>query len=295
MVRGICAGDAKSISAKSFVAGPLFNLEQNYGSIFRGLLKRKLKGESPKFSSSKSELVQRVRAEKWNVWSLEGGLETLIQSLAAKLKTDGIDIVLEHELQEIDPKLGKVQDSDFTIWSTPAFETAKHVPEPFQSTLNSIPFVDVAVINFLFSNGSLIQDPGFGFLVPSNQVDVPILGVIFDTCSFPQHNQTIFTVMLGGFWFEKLFGKNPNPSDLESIALENLRKIMKFQDEPSEVVTKIHRNAIAQYTVGHWHRVQELREKAQDYPLAFVGSSYDGVGVNDAIMSSKNQIENRIK
>ena len=37
--------------------------------------------------------------------------------------------------------------------------------------------------------------------------------------------------MLGGFWFEKLFGKNPNPADLESIALENLRKIMKFQDE----------------------------------------------------------------
>ena len=54
MVRGICAGDAKSISAKSFVAGPMFNLEQNYGSVFRGMLKRKLKGESPKIVPSKS-------------------------------------------------------------------------------------------------------------------------------------------------------------------------------------------------------------------------------------------------
>ena len=48
MVRGICAGNAKEISAKAFVAGPLFELEQEYGGIFKGLLKRKLQGKSPK-------------------------------------------------------------------------------------------------------------------------------------------------------------------------------------------------------------------------------------------------------
>ena len=57
MVRGVCAGDAKAISAKAFVAGPMFNLEQNYGSVFRGMLKRKLKGESPKIVPSKSVSV----------------------------------------------------------------------------------------------------------------------------------------------------------------------------------------------------------------------------------------------
>ena len=48
MVRGICAGNAKEISAKAFVAGPLFELEQEYGGIFKGLMKRKLQGKSPK-------------------------------------------------------------------------------------------------------------------------------------------------------------------------------------------------------------------------------------------------------
>ena len=48
MVRGICAGNAKEISAKAFVAGPLFELEQEYGGIFKGLLKRKMLGKSPK-------------------------------------------------------------------------------------------------------------------------------------------------------------------------------------------------------------------------------------------------------
>ena len=41
-------------------------------------------------------------------------------------------------------------------------------------------------------------------------------------------------------------------------------------------------------------RVKKLRElttKHAKLPLAFVGSAYDGVGLNDAIMSSKTQVQ----
>ena len=44
------------------------------------------------------------------------------------------------------------------------------------------------------------------------------------------------------------------------------------------------------YTVPK--RVEKLRElttKAR-LPIAFVGSAFDGVGLNDAIMSSKNEV-----
>ena len=61
MVRGICAGDAKSISAKAFVAGPMFNLEQDFGSVFRGLFKRKIKGLSPKPFKSDSVRYQNIQ------------------------------------------------------------------------------------------------------------------------------------------------------------------------------------------------------------------------------------------
>ena len=60
MVRGICAGDAKAISAKAFVAGPMFNLEQDFGSVFRGLFKRKIKGLSPKPFNSDSVRYQNL-------------------------------------------------------------------------------------------------------------------------------------------------------------------------------------------------------------------------------------------
>ena len=36
------------------MAGPLFELEQEYGSIFGGMMKRKVKGKSPKTEESKS-------------------------------------------------------------------------------------------------------------------------------------------------------------------------------------------------------------------------------------------------
>ena len=36
------------------MAGPLFELEQEYGSIFGGMMKRKVKGKSPKNEESKS-------------------------------------------------------------------------------------------------------------------------------------------------------------------------------------------------------------------------------------------------
>ena len=105
--------------------------------------------------------------------------------------------------------------------STPAYISAQHITnnayffdddktKEINTLLNSIPYVDVAVINFMFEGKHLINEPAFGFLVPSSEENVPILGVIYDTCSFPQGDKTIFTVMMGGAWFDQLFGQNPS-------------------------------------------------------------------------------------
>ena len=82
--------------------------------------------------------------------------------------------------------------------------------------------------------------------------------------------------------------------DLEYIALMHLKRILKIDNDPVEVICKVHEKCIAQYTVGHAQRVKKLRElttKAR-LPIAFVGSAFDGVGLNDAIMSSKVQVRN---
>ena len=38
------------------------------------------------------KLVQKAKDEKWNVWTLEGGLETLTSKLSQRLQKDGVTI-----------------------------------------------------------------------------------------------------------------------------------------------------------------------------------------------------------
>ena len=65
--------------------------------------------------------------------------------------------------------------------------------------------------------------------------------------------------MMGGAWFDKMFGTNPSMSELDSIALKHLKSILNLKEDPISKIVKIHRKCIAQYTVGHKQRVQHAR------------------------------------
>ena len=57
---------------------------------------------------------------------------------------------------------------------------------------------------------------------------------------------------------------------------------------------KVHRDAIGQYTVGHSGRLRQMRDviASQSLPVSLIGSAYDGVGINDAIVSAKKGVNN---
>ena len=60
---------------------------------------------------------------------------------------------------------GLVKDSDFTFWSTPAFKTSEAMSDTdLSDVLATIPFVDVAVINYIFESSELVKNPGKIFL-----------------------------------------------------------------------------------------------------------------------------------
>ena len=196
MVRGICAGDARNISAASFVTGSLFQMEQEHGGIFKGVLKNTRKKDNWIGSKKEAdiELVDRSKAEKWAVWSLKDGLESLVSRLSEKLETKGIEIIRNVKDIWVEQRSGVLQSTshggftaDHIFLSTPAYASSKMLqkvaPEACDN-LSSIPFVTVAVVTIEF-NRKVTDANAFGFLVPSNQPE-PILGTIFDTCSFPQ-------------------------------------------------------------------------------------------------------------
>jgi len=299
MTRGICAGDAREISADAFVLGPVFRREQADGGLFKSLLKSKLglsKYKVPTDLIESSSLARRAQAEKWGIWSLEGGLSGLTDALRASVEERGADVVTGQPIKSVELAGSKAivngEEFDHAFISVSATAAAGMLKgqDQLTSLLKTIPYVDVGVVNVEYEGRlELPCGPGFGILVPSSQTGIKVLGVIFDTCMFPQGERTIFTVMMGGRWFQSLFGQNPSEEDLTVIAVEHIQMMLGINQNPVRICTKIHRDAIAQYTVGHTARLKQMRNiiESESLPLSLIGSAYDGVGINDAIVSAK--------
>lgn len=313
MICGICAGDAKQISV-NFLMPSLFKAEQKYGSIFKGMLKEKL--FAPPTSSNKEAWevtssnspgkeksigsAERSVKSNWAIWALEGGLEQLPQALASNLYSRNMHIRLGTECKELTfkPDCVELRASSETkkfervISSLPAQNLARLVENQhpdLAKELKAIPTVTVAVVNLEFSSKVLPME-AFGFLVPPKE-GLPILGVIFDSCIIPQET-TVLTVMMGGVWFEKYFGTNSTEKHLLSVAVEQVKTILKIKESPHAHSVSILKDCIPQHIVGHNQRIDRIRDYISKHklPLGLCGSSYEGVGVNDVILSAKKAV-----
>ncbi|XP_053667735.1 protoporphyrinogen oxidase [Anopheles marshallii] len=310
MLCGICAGNAKEISVK-FLMKDLFEREQRHGGVLLGLLKEALQNRNKQKQrenvttnpTSASSLAQRAKAENWSIYSIRGGLQTLPETLAEDLRAKGVPIVTGTKFEELTFERdrvmlrvdGKEQQLRHLVSSIPSYKLAKHVQKQHSqlaSTLSSIPFVDVCVVNLQYRKADLLQQDGFGFLVPPIE-NLPILGVIFDSCCFDMDDNTVLTVMMGGAWFEKWFGKNPSNEHLLEVALKHVSKILHIDQPPDSYKVNLLRKCIPQYTVGHQDRVKAIRDYIEQHrlPIVLCGASYDGVGVNDVILSARTNVE----
>ncbi|XP_074652674.1 protoporphyrinogen oxidase-like [Tubulanus polymorphus] len=307
--RGIYAGDIRNLSIKS-VAPTLFEHEQLHGSVFRGMIKSRKAGPQ---CSSRSELVIRSRKEMWSVWSLKNGIQQLSETIAESLRDSNVEIVTEAPCRNItfndDTKTVKLMTSKGEFEGAHLFSTvpsnilSKILPESDLSrTLSKIPFVTVATLNIEY-DGEVLPFKGFGHLVPSIEPS-NILGVIYDSCLFPEHDRTDrpstrLTVMMGGSWFEEFFGDPDQVSSqhLEQLALQELNNQLGIDKDPLNVQVTINKDCIAQYNVGHSVILDDAFSyvKDNDLPLSLLGSSYTGVGVNDCILSSRDEVEKYIE
>uniref|UniRef100_W8BF45 Protoporphyrinogen oxidase n=1 Tax=Ceratitis capitata TaxID=7213 RepID=W8BF45_CERCA len=308
MICGICAGDAKEISVR-FLMNDLFEKEQKWGGIIKGVIFEKLFGKNEKpvstgiFEEAMPKLYDKARQEKWSMYRVPDGIETLPRTLRDHLQSKEIDIQFSAECREItftrDGAKMNIKGRDIypehIISSIPSYKLATCVKNQHPSLaalLTSIPYVDVAVVNLQYNVQELFKMKAFGFLVPPIE-RLPILGVIFDSCCFDMEGNTILTVMMGGRWFEENFGKDPTPKQLLDTALQHLELVMGIKEEPRFSRVHVLKKCIPQYTVGHKQRVADIRRYINQYklPISLCGAAYDGVGINDVILSARTQVE----
>lgn len=310
LICGIVAGDAKELSVKLIFRNQ-YDFEQKYRSVLLGSVKsarsketyEELKKNAEEQDTYNSELNKRARIEKWAVWSLRDGLETLPKALNKYLENESnVELNLNSECKKIDFKgnsvlltlgNGKTEMAERLYCSLPSKILAKLLPDEhsfLKKELSTIPYVTVGVVNLAFES-NIVPAEAFGYLIPPKEKS-PVLGVTFDTCCFAQGGNTVITVMMGGRWFGEHFGENPEERNLLEIAINHVKKTFPTDKDPFSSNVSVLRNCIPQYLVGHYEKIERINQyiSAQRLPISLIGNSYQGVGVNDVIYTAKQSV-----
>ncbi|RXG55221.1 hypothetical protein Avbf_09227 [Armadillidium vulgare] len=210
-------------------------------------------------------------AKDLSVMALTKSIYKAEQKYGSSRIENSVEIHTNTKVQEINFENGKIviktddgiYPVDKVISCLPAFklkDIIRNWNPPLFSLLKQIPYVSVGLVNLEYSD-NIINEPGFGYLIPSCESKT-VLGVIYDSCIFPQGNKTVLTVMMGGYWFKEVFGDSPSTDTLLEIALEEIRKTFNVNIDPiNQKVTILH-NCIPQYTVGHHERVENIEHFA---------------------------------
>lgn len=160
--------------------------------------------------------------------------------------------------------------------------------------------VTVMVVNLYYSNPRVLPVQGFGYLIPRSipfsQNPECALGTIFASSSSvgrgaqgkplsQDTSGTKLTVMLGGHYWD---GRTEYPD--HDTAVEMARSVLKrhlgITEAPASAKTRLQKDSIPQYTVGHLDRMKDLSKTVRaeyDNRLVLAGNWYSGVSVGDCV------------
>eukprot|EP00293_Proteomonas_sulcata_P013667 CAMPEP_0184312720 /NCGR_PEP_ID=MMETSP1049-20130417/52542_1 /TAXON_ID=77928 /ORGANISM="Proteomonas sulcata, Strain CCMP704" /LENGTH=106 /DNA_ID=CAMNT_0026629129 /DNA_START=108 /DNA_END=428 /DNA_ORIENTATION=- len=85
----------------------------------------------------------------------------------------------------------------------------------------------------------------------------------------------------------KKFVDDHSDQDFMELAIRNIRDQLGIRGDPLDVRVSRAYNAIPQYNLGHSDARDEARRVLREQTpwVSIAGSAYDGVGLNDCIMS----------
>lgn len=175
-------------------------------------------------------------------------------------------------------------------------EKNRTLPQDSITSLKTLNYaVSVMVVNLYYSNPNLVPVKGFGYLIPrstpKSQNPDGGLGVIFASETSGKQDTapgTKLTVMLGGHMWDDLTNFDyPDHELAVTMARSLLQRHLGITEAPTITRSRLQRNAIPQYTVGHDVRIKEIARSVRTEfrrRLTLAGNWYDGVSVPDCII-----------
>jgi protoporphyrinogen/coproporphyrinogen III oxidase len=293
-VAGILAGDIHKLSAYA-----CFPVLQDFDRKSISPLGRTLRRIPAMIRKRRDPKLRR----KWRgLVSIDRGLGGLCDAIAATLGPSlvaGARIDSVHQTED-GFVLAAVVDGERQefhtrrlVLATPAHEAARllHPFAPDAShLLTTIESSSITVVNIALRRTD-VDHPldGFGFLVPANEPDFPLMGVLWADSAFPHHAPAEFRLLrafFGGARTPDVIARSPD--ELVRTTLTALRNLLGVHGQPVLVDICPYPAAIPQYYLGHVEKVTEIRRLVADVPgLTLAGNYLDGVSINDCVKLAK--------
>ncbi|MEE9296274.1 MAG: protoporphyrinogen oxidase [Phycisphaerae bacterium] len=167
------------------------------------------------------------------------------------------------------------------------------VPEA-ADIMNGIESASLTVLNLAFrvrDVGHPMQ--GFGFLVPHNETEFPLMGVLWADSAFPHHGKQghrLIRVFMGGIRTPDVISRSAD--ELVETTRRALRDLLGITGEPTLIDVCPYPAAIPQYHFGHRQRIERLKTAVAAVPgLHLAGNYIEGVSVNDCVRVGKKVAE----
>ena len=285
MVSGIYGGDARATVLKA-AFGRIYELEQQYGSLFKAMMKLR-KGGIP----------------KGTLTSFRRGQAQLTDALACRYKNN---IRFNHEVKSIVRASGRFTvataaacyEADELFVCTPAYRAAammKEMSPLMAQELENIRYSPMAVVGLVFPRKAFVHVPeGFGYLIPSSE-GKPVLGVLWESNIFPdrcRQDHILMRIMLGGSRYPGILSKSRD--EIIALALAEVRSTLELSPDtaPAETFYVQWPQAIPQYDRVYVEVERRLGEELKDWKgLHLVANYRNGVSLNDCIENAYQAVQ----
>ncbi|MDP4200107.1 MAG: protoporphyrinogen oxidase [Bacteroidota bacterium] len=278
-VTGIYAGDPTKLSVRhSFKV--FWQLDQQYGSMIRGMLMRKkdpnrVKPRIISFPNGLGELIERIREE------LAGDIQFHKEALTLTHGATGYTL--------------RSASESFTapniILALPAHSTApliESIAISLAAELAAVDYPPIAVAYLGFREDQfLTKIEGFGGLIPSKE-GRSILGAIYSSSNFAGRapdGHVLLTVLAGGARNRAVMGWSHD--QILQNAEREVRALFQSNGAPVFRHARLWKRAIPQYNVGYDSVLNAISAAESANPgLHFVGNYRGGIAMGACIKSA---------
>ncbi len=291
LIGGIHAGSVDDMSAAATFP-PLLAAAQRRGGLMRAL-----RAEVPPPDPDGPPLF----------WSLDGGMASLVDALAAGLRGRGADLRLSSPADRLErspsggwlvSSAGGVVEADAVVLATPAPATAALLrphDDEVAGLLDTIDYASVVLVTFRV--GAEVLPPslyGTGFLVPRRSPHKGREPWAVTACTYLdrkwQHleraGEVLLRASLGRIDDTRAVGWTDE--EVTEQAWEELRALMGVEGQPTAARVTRFVNAFPQYRVHHLLRTAGVESAlARLGGVTVAGAAYHGVGIPACIASGR--------